>query len=167
MVDDTPLIAEKSRKKQGHRVLCCCDSRKAAVLVSLVALVFSILALVGAAIPSTDVPVNTWSIVTFSLSILFYMLVIWGAIRYHRCAVFTSLLWDATSFVILIIGMVTYNWDSLKEDERIQSIAAMSIILVWRLLTIYANSTFLYEVGKGIMSPENHSRERYSCCCNV
>ncbi|KAL9187809.1 hypothetical protein ACHAXT_006187 [Thalassiosira profunda] len=166
MVDDTPLIAEtRSNKKQGHRVFCCCDSRKAAILVSLVALVLMILALIGAALDTT--PTDVWTWVSLSVSILFYLLVIWGAIRYHRCAVAISLIWEIVAIVLLCIGTAQYDWKSVTAEEKQNGAITVAVILAWRLIVVYANGTFLYEVGKGIMSHETHSRERYSCCCNV
>ena len=169
MVDSTPLISENSNKnrKQGHRVLCCCDSRKATIFLSLVALVLSIMALVGAVMPNEGVPENAWSIATFSISIFFYLLVIWGAIRYHRCAVIVSIIWEIAALVMIIIGTVQYDWSSVSSSEKQSGAIALAILMAWRLLVIYAEGTFVYEVNKGIMSHETHSREKYSCCCNV
>lgn len=73
MVDQTPLIAENTcGKKQGHRVLCCCDSRKATIIIALVSLVFSIAALVYVAIIDTNI-INSERLVLRSLNILYIL----------------------------------------------------------------------------------------------
>ncbi|KAL7544458.1 hypothetical protein ACHAWF_007838 [Thalassiosira exigua] len=164
MADETPLIGTESKGKQGHRVLCCCDSRKAVILVSLVALVLMILGLIGVIKDHTG---NSWTIASLSISIAFYLLVIWGAIRFHRCAVLCSFIWEIVAMVFMIIGAATYNWSLVSGQEKESAIAAVVIILLWRMLVLYSLATFLREVRNGIMSPETHKRERYSCCCNV
>eukprot|EP01083_Nonionella_stella_P038205 103957_1 len=115
MTDSTPLIPEQSNKKQGHRVLCCCDSRKAAILVSLVALVLSVLALIGAAMAGNP---NAVTIAVTSVSILFYFLVVWGAIRYHRCACILSLIWEIAAVVLIIIGAAATDWSSMSDEDK-------------------------------------------------
>ena len=100
-------IIPLTKKTKGHRVFCCCDSRKATIMVSLVALVLNILALIGRA---TVKPVDGWGIAAYSISVLFYFLVIWGTIRYHRCAVIISLIWQIVAVVSVyrIHTMISY-----------------------------------------------------------
>merc|ERR1711862_659817 len=148
-------------------VLCCCDSRKATIIFSLVALVLNILALIQTVSNEGPVEQNAWTIAAYSVSILFYILVVCGAIRYHRCMVFISLVWVITSMVFVIIGAVGYDWDSLSGNDKDIGIVALSIVLAWDLLVVYSLGSFIMEVGSGVMSPETHSREKYSCCCNV
>lgn len=167
MTDSTPLISEQSHKKRGHRVLCCCDSRKATILVSLVALVVYILALVGVAWPGDGVPVNGWVIAVYAISILFYFLVIWGAIRFHRCACVLCLIWEIVAIALSITGMAFFDWSTITSSEKEGVIAFFSIMLAWRVLVVYSLGTFVSEVGSGIMSAETRRREQYSCCCNV
>jgi len=167
MVDDTPLIAQtSSNKKQGHRVLCCCDSRKGAIFVGLASVILMIITLIGYTASSSG-PTDAWTIANLSISILFYLLVIWGAIRYHTCAVLVSLIWEVVALVLIIIGTATYDWDSVSGQQKEEDIAAVAILMAWRVLVIYVNSTFLREVNSGVMSERTHSREKYSCCCNV
>ncbi len=45
MVDSTPLIPDGKEKKEGHRVLCCCDSRKAVIILNVLALALTITSL--------------------------------------------------------------------------------------------------------------------------
>ena len=94
------------KKTKGHRVFCCCDSRKATIMVSLVALVLNILALISRA---TVKPVDGWGIAAYSVSILFYFLVIWGTIRYHRCAVIISLIWQ----IVAVVSSISYTYNDI------------------------------------------------------
>ena len=147
------------------QVFCCCDSRKATVLVSLVALILSILGLIN--ITAGSATADAWSITQYSVSILFYVLVIWGAIRYHRCAVIVSLIWQTAWFVLVIIGLAMSDWSTVSEEEKNANIIGAAVGLIWYLVVIYSLGTFVREVSNGTMSPATHSREKYSCCCNV
>ena len=127
MTDSTPLV-QQNNKKQGHRVFCC-DSRKATILVSLVALILNIIFLIGYA---TDNHANSiWAIVVYSISIAFYLLVIFGAIRYHRCAVIVSLIWQLVAVVLIIIGTIQFDWSSVSGDTKTQDIIAVTVALIW------------------------------------
>jgi len=106
MVDSTPLIAEGARpeKKMGHRVLFCCDSRKATIIISFGALLLSILSLVLMAVPESGVENTGWaSIVVPSVSIFFYLMVIWGALHFHRCVVTICLVWEIVALVLICL----------------------------------------------------------------
>ena len=164
MTDSTPLV-QQNNKKQGHRVFCCCDSRKATILVSLVALILNIIFLIGYA--TGNHANSVWAIVVYSISIAFYLLVIFGAIRYHRCAVIISLIWQLVAVVLIIIGTIQFDWSSVSGDTKTQDIIAVTVALIWYLVVIYSLGTFVREVSNGIMSPATHSREKYACCCNV
>ena len=83
MVDSTPLIPASRNKKQGHRVLCCCDSRKAVIMINLVALAFYIAAIVINALNGT-LNNDVVSIIFMCITILFYFTVICSAIQFHR-----------------------------------------------------------------------------------
>ena len=104
---------------------------------------------------------------SYAISILFYLLVICGAIRYHTCACLVSMVWVLFSLGVNIYFAAATNWDAYTQDEKNANILAVSVILAWQVFVIYALGTFIHEVNKGIMSPETHSREKYSCCCNV
>ena len=124
MTDSTPLV-QQNNKKQGHRVFCCCDSRKATILVSLVALILNIIFL------SCSISNSIWAIVVYSISIAFYLLVIFGAIRYHRCAVIVSLIWQLVAVVLIIIGTIQFDWSSVSGDTKTQDIIAVTVALIW------------------------------------
>jgi hypothetical protein len=172
MVDTTPLIGEAappSQGKIGHRVLCCCDSRKAVIILSSLAILTSVLGLVLTAVPGSGIVIEGWwSIFIPATSIVFYIFVIGGAIKYHRCSVTICLIWEMVSLVIVILACAFTDWAELAEDdEKYSMIGSFAIEIFIKIFAIYAFGTFLREVKSGIMSPETHGREKYSCCCNV
>merc|ERR1712127_164484 len=116
---------------------------------------------------SIQKPTNGWGIAVSCISTLFYILVIWGALRYHRCAVILSLIWQLVALVLKVIGTARYDWGALQGDDKTAAIIAVAVIMTWDVVVIYCLGTFASEVSRGIMTKETHSREKYSCCCNV
>jgi hypothetical protein len=164
MADQTPLIDGRKQGKQGHRVLCLFDSRKATLIVNFIALALLILFFVLTAIVT---PPDVWMIVVFIISVLFYVTVIIGACSFRYCAVLTALIWEVIVLVLNIIFVATYDWNAVPENNRTGTIVAFTVLFVWRLLVLYADGTFVHETRKGIMTKETRSREAYFCCCNV
>jgi len=164
MTDRSPLIDGKKQGKQGHRVLCLFDSRKATLIVNFIALGLLILFFVLSAIAT---PPNVWMIVVFIISVLFYITVIIGACSFRYCAVLTALIWEVIVLVLNIIWVATFDWSAVPEKNRTNWIAAVTVLFVLRLLVLYSDGTFVHETRKGIMTKETRSREAYFCCCNV
>jgi hypothetical protein len=163
MVDSTPLIAKNQGKKQGHRVLCCCDSRKATILINLIALLFIVANLIVSAIDKTldsSIP----AIIAYCISILFYFIVMCSALKFHRCAVIVAIIWTVISIVLWTISLIMSKNDLAKmsgQDKEAVTIASV-IFYVLHVFIIYAEGVYVSEVGNGIMSRETHSREKYS-----
>ena len=135
-------------------------------MVSLIALILAILGLIFTT--TGNVSYDGWTIASYCISMLFYLLVIFGAIRYHRCAVIISLIWQFIWLIIAIWRIAVFDWSSSVEgDQKTADIAGVTVWLIWYLVVIYSLGTFVREVSSGVMSPATHSREKYSCCCNV
>lgn len=164
MSDQSPLLDGKRQGKQGHRVLCLFDSRKATIFVNFIALALIILFFVLSAITT---PPNAWIIVLFTISVLFYITVIIGACSFRHCAVLTALIWECIVLILNVIFVVTFDWNAVPESDRTYTIVAFTVLFVCRLLVMYADGTFVHETRKGIMTKETRSREAYFCCCNV
>ena len=161
MVDSTPLIPASQHKKQGHRVLCCCDSRKAVIMINLVALAFYIAAIVINALNGT-LSNDVVSIIFMCITILFYFTVICSAIQFHRCAVVVAIIWMLFTIVWNIVSLIM-NRDEIQKTENPQAtIISVVIVLIIQAFVIYAEGVYVHEVGKGIMSRETHDREKYS-----
>ena len=106
-------------EKQGHRVLCCCDSRKAVMIISGLALIEAIVNLV-VALKAGDIAQHWLAVTASAFSVFFYFLVVWAAITYHRCAVIVSLMWQFVAFCFLIAGLsifITRDADDKKHSK--------------------------------------------------
>ena len=169
MVDSTPLIGEApAQGKIGHRVLCCCDSRKAVIILGLLALAANVAFLVAMAVPDSGIENTGWEpIVISAVSILIYMSVVGGALRYHTCAVTICWILELLSLVLYIVGCALTDWSALVGEEKSSTIGYFAAGITVKCFGVYVFGTFLREVKSGIMSPATHSREKYSCCCNV
>lgn len=161
MVDSTPLIPDSRGKKQGHRVLCCCDSRKAVILINLMGLLLVAAGLIASAIQGTlvtDIP----AIVGYCISILFYFIVVCSALQFHRCAVIVAIIWQIVAIVWYTVGLVMNREALAKEANQTDWIIFLVVWYVIHVFILYAEWVYVSEVGKGIMSRETHSREKYS-----
>jgi hypothetical protein len=169
MVGSTPLIGEApAQGKVGHQVLCCCDSRKAVIILGLGAMALNVAHLISLAVPSDNVENLVWmSYAIPTASILFYMLVIGSALRYHCCAITICLIWEIVSLILFIVACALANWGALVGKEKTCLIVLIVVEVLIKSFRIYVFSTFLHEVNSGIMSLATHSCEKYSCCCNV
>lgn len=161
MVDSTPLIRDNTGKKQGHRVLCCCDSRKAVILINLIALVLVVAGIIAGAVEGTlDSSISY--IVAYCISILFYFIVMCSALQFHRCAVIVAIIWNVVQIVWMSVGLVMERETLAQEADKTPIIIYFSIFYVLHLFILYAEGVYVSEVGKGVMSRETHAREKYS-----
>lgn len=163
--DQSPLIDAQKEGKQGHRVLCLFDSRKATLIINLITLALLILSFVFFAlyVAKPDIYV----IIVFCISIILFLSAIIGACSYRACAVSVALIWEIIALVLNIIWVATYDWSAVPQENLTKPIASWAVLLAWRVLAIYADITFVHEVRKGIMTRETRAREAYFCCCNV
>ncbi len=172
MIDPSPLIAAEhgiKQTKQGHRVLFCCDSRKAVLLFSLLSLLLNAFGILT--ITLFGVPFTVIQCVMNSLTIAFCLLVLFGAITYHRCAVILAVIWELVAIALSISLAVLFDWASVsgpdQHSDKVGIILTVTILLAWRLLVVYLYFSFAREVSSGIMNSATYDREKYSCCCNV
>ena len=159
MVDSTPLIPDSSSKddKQGHRVLGCCDSRRAVIVINsiLLALVFLDLLLLG-----VSYEIKIWTIIVIIVNILFYIIVIYSAVQFQYVGVIVAMIWNVVDIVLYIAYLIRLSifGNTVSAEATVEIV--FSILLF--LLAIYAECVYVSEVRKGIMSSETHSRETYS-----
>lgn len=135
------------------------------MIISGVALIESIANLV-VAIRAGAIAQHWLTVTGASLSVFFYFLVVWAAIKYHRCAVIVSLMWQFVAFCFLIAGLslaITHGDEideALGESSKTATIVAILIGIIVKLVIMYAYTAFISEVGSGVMSPETHDREK-------
>lgn len=162
MVDSTPLIPDSRRgKKQGHRVLCCCDSRKAVILINLIGLVLVAAGLIAGGVQGT-LNTDLVAIISYVISILFYFIVMCSALQFHRCAVIVAIIWVLVDIVLVSVGLVMDRETLAKQENQTDLIIYFTVWYVVHVFIIYAEWVYVSEVGKGIMSRETHDREKYS-----
>ena len=163
MVDSTPLIP--SDKKQGHRVLCCCDSRKAVIIINMLALAWIIYVIILGAVQGT-LSADIVQIVFYALAILFPIIVMCSAIQFHRCAVIIAIIFQVIAVVLHIIALIGLGASGelakLAGDARNTFIVSNVIWFIIYLVVLYSEIVYVREVKHGIMSRQNHARERYS-----
>eukprot|EP00577_Skeletonema_sp_RCC1716_P033132 CAMPEP_0113390940 /NCGR_PEP_ID=MMETSP0013_2-20120614/10444_1 /TAXON_ID=2843 ORGANISM="Skeletonema costatum, Strain 1716" /NCGR_SAMPLE_ID=MMETSP0013_2 /ASSEMBLY_ACC=CAM_ASM_000158 /LENGTH=109 /DNA_ID=CAMNT_0000274149 /DNA_START=18 /DNA_END=344 /DNA_ORIENTATION=- /assembly_acc=CAM_ASM_000158 len=97
MVDSTPLIPDGKEKKEGHRVLCCCDSRKAVIILNLIALALVIIGLIIRLVDNQYFA--TWTIILYVLYLFFYSIVAWGALQFGKLAVEWGIFWSIVDMI--------------------------------------------------------------------
>lgn len=134
------------------------------MIISGVALIESIANLV-VAIRAGAIAQHWLTVTGAALSVFFYFLVVWAAIKYHRCAVIVSLMFQFVAFCFLIAGLSMAiarddNNEAFEENPKTATIIAISVGITVKLAIIYAYSAFISEVGSGVMSPETHDREK-------
>jgi hypothetical protein len=129
-----------SNEKRGHMCChCCCDTRRAVVIVNVVCLHLMAIDLF--------VVEHAGLVVLTLVMMLCSILGIVGALRYNRYLVGAALLPHFVDIISMLI-QPEYLWG-----------------LPITLLLIYPHVVFIKEVHDGIMTKETYAREQASCCC--
>jgi hypothetical protein len=150
--------------KQGHKFLfCCCDTKRAVVLLNYVALLFNILTFTAAIMNGNrqaETFVKDMVMQACGMFIIFTTLL--GAYWYSKTIVSVGLIYACYHLTVGISNMAKYNWQGENEDGKLVVI----LPFLWYILTFYAEAMFILELHDGTMSPETYKiREQYSCCC--
>lgn len=178
--------AAVAEEKQGSKCCgCCCDFRRAVIVMGIIGLVFAainlILYLTGAAIMGdlrTDchydddvwddfcaqVNAGTYSVAAVVIigvvQVLFYIFQIVAAIKYNVCMLATVIVVNLVWFVLAIVQV--FRGPALSTANIVSSIV---IYVIFIALEIYPTAGLLKEIKAGTMSKETYPREAYSCCC--
>lgn len=160
----TALVSPREGRSAHLCCGCCCDTRRATVIVNIINVVFSILTLAGIGVFTSDgfasqfdddavkaelaiASSNAWAAYLVAcLSIVCGGLGIYGAKEYKGWMVLISGVWHC---VCIILSIVTGGISS----------AIMSGFFA------YPHFMFYQEMKKGIMTEENYPNEMHSCCC--
>jgi hypothetical protein len=155
-------------QKQGHSCCgCCCDTRRAVIIVNLVMLCFNLLTAVSfiagvelmeAVASQADddqvieagkelqsIPVGLFVALTI-LQAVFYVFGIMGAINYTKWMIICAIVGYVLSFAVQLFQL---------------NLLGMFLSGVFA----YPHFFFLSEMNKNIMTPENYPNEVQSCCC--
>lgn len=177
--------AAVAEEKQGSKCCgCCCDFRRAVMVMGIIGLVFAainlILYVTGAAIVGSlstscdddlysdlcsEVTVaGTYSLavvaVICAVQVLFYIFQIVAAIKYNVCMLATVIVVNLVWFVLAIVQV--FRGPAQTTGNIVGSIVFYVIFIA---LEIYPTAGLLKEIKAGTMSKETYPREAYSCCC--
>ena len=162
------LVQTTPNGKQGHSCFgCCCDMRRAVIIVNIIMLVLTFLTAIftiagveflrenSQLFTDDEVQEAAEELESVPLALLFVLLLvecfffafgIIGALKYVKWMVYVALAGYVLSFVANIIYL---------------NIGA----LVLGALFAYPHLFFIREMDKRIMTKENYSNEKQSCCC--
>jgi len=177
MVDTSPLIPQGDEGKIGHKICgCCCDSRRAVLIYSIIFVIFNIIALIlSVNYYCTDYQSITSAVIAILVvGIIIRFITIGGACMYNKWMVGLGATWEVINVILSIVYAVrssvngTIFWSYCNNGCTYYSTPTwLSIVwtLFWSGLILYSEVVFINEVNKGIMSAQTKKREDYSCCC--
>jgi len=165
----SPLLENYDvQDKKGHKLFFfCCDSRRATIIVNIISMIVFIACLIAALVPGR-IRVSDQSLVTMFFNIIFTIVILFGAYKWHYIAVLIGLLWEVFILTFWIVGAsesMKNTWNQYDNSEKNSTIAFVIISIIWQFVVIYAEAIFVYESKSGIMAPDTYEREEYSCCC--
>lgn len=183
-----PVYYDEAPKERqaGKCCGCCCDFRRAVIIINGLLCVGSIISLIteivikpednlqyhgvddDAVLQELD-QTKTPMIILAALGILFHPIPLWGALKYEVRAVAFGCVWFVSQFVatsVIEFIAVSNASDVAKEGESLGSpIPSMIGSLVGTSLYVYAHAMLVREIKQGIMTEATYEREKYSCCC--
>jgi len=168
---------------------CCCDMRRAVIIVSLLSVVFALLS-----IPTTSYAVNYWNkskeqweedteyselvrqldgtikkhrtqmIAFISVSVFSAICGLVGAAKFLAWPVYVPILWYAASTILewVFSAQIANEYQEYNVGVPVFSLAVSTAVAC---LFIYPHVGFVREVRRGIMTKENYPNAQASCCC--
>jgi len=175
------------QEKQGSKCChCCCDFRRAVIIINVISIIFGILGILGGLV-SNRVPSNVdldtpeaeiiWEdygqdqAIYAIISLLFAFSALIGAIKYNIWMVALNAIWILVNFILACIVSINVAEDLndiFEAAESGLSYSPIPVIIITALFSfsfLYAHLGFIQEVRTGIMTAETYPREVYSCCC--
>jgi hypothetical protein len=163
-----PRLMQQERckpRKQGHTCCgCCCDVRRAVIVVNLLAgtyllmMVQWIFALVAL---RYDYNYKYWALLVMNcLQLVPVGMGIFGAVYYNGWFIGVAALHYTLQF-LFICNVSWYNL-AMPNDLPLDEPIAMAVAMA---LCAYPHFMLISEIRGGIMSPENYENEQHSCCC--
>jgi hypothetical protein len=178
---------EDLRRRQGHKFCyCCCDYRRAVIIINMVFGVLEALLLIllatgtyglyhynggGSTSLANEYSYETIEIIFGGISIILSSVAIFGACYYKIILVGLNVLWLVVAYVLGIIFAVQYcsefrdncgDYYYCTCTLNVGSVIGAGVVMC---LYVYPHIGFIVQVYKGIMSRETYPREEYCCCC--
>jgi len=173
------------QEKQGEKCCkCCCDYRRAVIVINIIFIVAGVISILGA-ITSSQFNQNSGTIdddtvvkdelkdlnvlnsIISGIGLVASIASLVGAVNYNIYLVAVNVIWMMIQYIAsVIISEQFYNSiDDKVEGDLSSPILSYVIQAVVVGLFIYPHVGFIREVKSGIMSRETYPREEYSCCC--
>jgi hypothetical protein len=177
VVEATPI---EDQEKVGDKCCgCCCDFRRAVVVLSIIGIVINAIYCALAATAggvsaalTDDEDMQTGYAVSgglfaliYAVGMVFNIFQLCGALKYHVCILATCLTWHCIEIALSIWShFETYPEGSANRGANIAGSIIGSIIF-GILLGVYPIGMLIKEINAGTMSEKTYPREAYSCCC--
>eukprot|EP00542_Grammatophora_oceanica_P003060 CAMPEP_0194068626 /NCGR_PEP_ID=MMETSP0009_2-20130614/87195_1 /TAXON_ID=210454 /ORGANISM="Grammatophora oceanica, Strain CCMP 410" /LENGTH=178 /DNA_ID=CAMNT_0038721741 /DNA_START=472 /DNA_END=1008 /DNA_ORIENTATION=- len=177
-------MSDKNPDKRGHSCFgCCCDMRRAVIIVGILNIVFSVISLVillftvqvvkNADDDSVQDVVDevdkaaTSGIVMVVVGIVCSILAIVGAVIYNKWLVLVNIIYLIASYVAaVVINLQAASATEGNENEFNYGPLNIMVGVFFLALWIYPHAFFVKEVMDGTMDKETYkSNEEQSCCC--
>jgi hypothetical protein len=180
---DTPM---HSQMKQGSKCCgCCCDYRRAVIILNIILIVFGIITVLGysqgeqSTVQGVDLDDDgledivkdayRQGAILAGVGVFACIVAVIGAYRYNIYMVGFNILYMIVSFIASIV-LTSKAFNTLEEDYNgdediplpIGQFVLQGVILC---VVIYPHVGFMSQVKAGIMSAETYPREEFSCCC--
>ena len=147
-------------EKQGGKFCgCCCDYRRAVVVLSVIGIVLMAILIVLTLVGVGSGASMAADAAMFAVIICFYIFQLDAALKYNVCMLGTVVVFHLLAFV--------YNiWETSVTAETAGRMAIGIVITgLWTVLLIYPTVGLIMEINSGIMSPATYPREAHSFCC--
>lgn len=143
MVDSTFLIPDgkDDEEKQGHKVLCCCDSRKAVLIFNSITLVVVIAFFINGAMIRQ---LGARTILKFIADVVVGIAVIVSALTFGLRGVTAGISLAVIEIIWLTVDVAMGKVSLQDPEEAAGSIAYVVIIYLLRLLILYMQTQFTY-----------------------
>jgi hypothetical protein len=175
------------QEKQGQTCLgCCCDMRRAVIIISIMSLSLSAISLVfllgfeSLRMATQDAFDDDVLLETIEHSYLVQSIFVGiglvpsmcslvGGIQYNVYLVGINIVWLITEYIATIVNEMLAFLEIEESYAGTQNIkmpwVSWVISAIISALFIYPLVRFIREINLGIMSRETYPREEFSCCC--
>ena len=155
-------------RKQGHVVCgCCCDVRRATIIVNILLLFqtigeepFSYFLTMTGQLDDFELFSHTPAVIAWKvLQCLFYAAAILGALQFNAWLVMANIIFFVVSTVLTLVT----NYQNSDNYFAVRDMIYALFIMSW---FIYPSVMLVYELKVSkTMSKQTYPREKHSCCC--
>ena len=181
-VSTTPMYHQE---KVGAKCCgCCCDYRRAVIVIAILFIIWTAIALVLNVTASVTPSLNninddqvediinantTVSIIAAAIGLVMAIVALLGARLYNIPMLIAAVVWYFVNYGLYIwTWIANVNAANNVESNTVTYRYPIGLIIIQAVITglwVYPHIGLIVEIKKGIMSRETYPREEYSCCC--